>query len=554
MPKFSGGVRRFFAGAGCLTIPALLALGPSQAAFADTAPGTPTPVTTTVNTVTSTVSSGLGLSSTSGTTSKTATPTAAKPSSTSGATSTTSSGLNPPATGCAAAITAGGLCVYTEGATVTADPSNGAWVSLCNLQINGSGLDYSYAGVNGGGPGADISGNSGGSSPASNGCSADGTTATGNIAAALGPTAASLDGTNGLVADTCGLAVALDLSNLSTASVLCGSAPGLGRTDVNQANLLAMLGPAYAQLSPSLDLNADICGAAAAAGLTDTTTKASVFCETLSSAQNWQAGVPGTTVSIGDNFLSADLQKTFVSAELANNPGVFLTICDANVGLGGSTLLDTGRVDVPISLGGTAPDVNCHQDANQNPIVSNGMINLTVGDTGAGGGATDLGGTGGTCGGGGGATQGGSGSTTNSCGTAPGSGPCTSLCNGANASGNIAAVVGQNNAGAGANSGPGGQPGLQGNACGGSGSGDPNNGSAAIDCGPPGAVTSVQGITSPPKQQNPPPPSPANANAAAVTRLANTGLPVLSGLLGLVLLAVGAVEFLRRREEDGLKA
>src|SRR5579871_4308202 len=141
MPSFSGRVRRLLAGVGCLAVPALIALGPSQAAFADTSSGSTTPVTTTVNTVTSTVSSGLGLSSATKTltSTKTASGSTAKT-----ASSTTSSATNPPATGCAAAIAAGGLCVYTQGATVTADPTNGAWVSLCNLQINGSGLDYSY--------------------------------------------------------------------------------------------------------------------------------------------------------------------------------------------------------------------------------------------------------------------------------------------------------------------------------------------------------------------------------------------------------------------------
>ena len=547
MPSFSTGARRFGAGAICLAIPVLVALGP-QAAYADTSGST----SSTTSSVTSPIVSGLGLSrlvtrSTNPTTTNTKTGSTSQPASSS-TTSPSGSGVvagNPPLDGCNSAITAGGLCVYTQGATVTADPTNGAWVSLCNLQINGQGLDYSYAGVSPSGPGVDISGNSGGpGAPPADGCGPNSVTATGNIAAALGSTAASADPTNGVVVDTCGLALALDLNNPATASVLCGASPGLGAASVNQANLLAILGPAYAKLSPSLDLSADVCGAAAAAGLDDSVTKASVFCETLSSAQNWQAGVPGTTVSLGDNFLSADVQKTFVSAELANNPGVFVTICDANVGLGGSTLLDTGRVDIPVSLGGTAPDVNCKQDANQNPIVSDGMVNLTVGDTGAGGGASDLGGTGGTCGGGGGATQGGSGSTTNSCGTAPGSGPCTSACNGANSSGNVAAVLGQNNAGVGANSGPGGQPGLQGNACGAGGSGDPNSSKSSIDCGPPGPTTQVKGITSPPKS---PPKQPANA--AAVSALASTGFPVGSGVLGLILLVVGGTEFLRRRED-----
>lgn len=516
-------------------------------------------MTSTVTSPTSTTTGGLGLSTllhsaTSATSTKSGTTSGTTTTKTASTQTTTSSLTNPPLTGCNSAIAAGGLCVYTQGATVTADPSNGAWVSLCNLQINGSGLDYSYVGANGNGPGVDISGNSGGpGAPPSDGCGADSTTATGNIAAALGPTAASLDPTNGLVADTCGLGLALDLNNLSTASVLCGAAPGLGATNVNQANLLAILGPSYAKLSPSLDLSADICGAAAAAGLDDSTTKASVFCETLSTAQNWQAAVPGTTVSLDDNFISADIQKSFVSANLTNNPGVTVHLCEVAAALGGNSLIDT-PVDVFIPLGGTEPTVNCNKDANQNPIVSNGMVNLTVGDTGAGGGLNEGGGSGGTCGAGGGATQGGSGSTTNSCGTAPGSGPCTTSCNGAIASGNIAAVIGQNNAGAGATSSPTGGPGLNTNNCGGGGSGDPSGASASTDCGPP-TTTSVQGnqcsaTTNPPCPTPPKNKKPSGGvNAAAVSRLANTGFPLFSGLLGVILLAVGGIEFLRRRED-----
>src|SRR5579884_3762272 len=127
MLNFGARARRLFAAAGCLTVPALLALGPSQAAFADTASGGSTTVTSTVSGTTSTLTSGLGLSSATKTASTTSTA-----SKTAGTSSTSGSATNPPAAGCDAAISAGGLCVYTQGATVTADSQNGAWVSLCS--------------------------------------------------------------------------------------------------------------------------------------------------------------------------------------------------------------------------------------------------------------------------------------------------------------------------------------------------------------------------------------------------------------------------------------
>jgi hypothetical protein len=182
-----------------------------------------------------------------------------------------------------------------------------------------------------------------------------------------------------------------------------------------------------------------------------------------------------------------------------------------------------------------------------NPIVGNGPINLAVGDTGAGGGLNEGGGSGGSCGGGGGGSQGGPASTTNSCGTTtppPGYTEVPGPSNGAISNGDVAVVLGQNNANAGANSGPGGpgDVGLQGNACGGAGSAGGTG--SSVKCQQVSYVkTSVQGthVSKPPAKQ------PA---AAAPAKLAKTGFPLLSGVLGLILIAVGGIEMVRRRNEE----
>jgi hypothetical protein len=495
--------RRLLAAVACLGIPALLALVPVQAALADTT--SPTSLVSTTTTAVKSTTSGLGLS--------TYTSKATSTTSTSRTTSTSSSGSD-----------CSGNVVCTDG--VTLDTTNG--LAVCSLYVMGQPAQ-----------------------PASNGCDNGTTTAKGNIALAVGRTNVNSSLVSGsstdplIEADTCGIALALDQGNGSTAKVVCGSAPGLGSSSVDLGNIMAVLGPSYASLSQGGDLSADICGAAAALGMDDTKTNVDVYCETLSSATNWQASVPATTASVGDDLLSADVQKTFVFANLSQ--GVAVTICDVNVGLFGSQLIDTGQVNVALPPN-TGPTVNCKQDANMNPIVSNGPINLAVGDTGAGGGLNEGGGSGGTCGAGGGASQGGPASTTNSCGTTtppPGYSTVPGPSNGAIANGDIAVVLGQNNANAGPNSGPGGNGdfGLGANACGGAGSGGGTG--ASVKCQQVSYVkTSVQGahVTKPPAKQP--------AAAAGPANLAKTGFPLLSGLLGLILIAIGGIEMMRRRSEE----
>jgi hypothetical protein len=492
--------RRLAAFVACLGIPALIALLPLQAAFADTSPTNI--LSTTTTTVKSATTSGLGMSTfTSKTTAGTTKP------------ASTSSGSD-----------CSGNVACTDG--VTLDSNNG--LAVCSLYVFGNALQ----------------------SP-SNGCD-NGTTSTkGNLALAVGRTdvnSALVSGssTDPLVeADTCGIALALDQGSGSTAKVVCGNAPGLGSSSVDLGNVMAVLGPSYASLSQGGDLSADVCGAAAALGMDDTKTNVDVYCETLASATNWQASVPATTASVGDDLLSADVQKTFVFVNLSQ--GVAVTVCDVNVGLLGSQLLDTGQVNVALPPG-TGPTVNCTQDANENPIIANGPVNLAVGDTGAGGGVNEGGGSGGTCGAGGGASQGGPASTTNSCGTTtppPGYTTVPGPSNGAIANGDIAIVLGQNNANAGPNSGPGGTNdfGLNGNACGGAGSGGGTG--ASVKCQQFSYVksaptqTSVQGahVTKP-------------ATAAGPEQLAKTGFPLISGLLGLILIAIGGIEMMRRRSEE----
>ena len=498
--------RRLLAAVACLGIPALLALVPLQAAFADTT--SPTSLVSTTTTAVKSTTSGLGLSTyTSKTTSRTSTSRTA---------STSSSGSD-----------CSGNVVCTDG--VTLDSNNGP--AVCSLYLLGNALQ----------------------SP-TNGCDNGTTSAKGNLALAVGRTNVnssliSGSSTDPLVeADTCGIALALDQGSGSTAKVVCGSAPGLGSSSVDLGNIMAVLGPSYASLSQGGDLSADVCGAAAALGMDDTKTNVDVYCETLASAENWQASVPATTMSVGDDLLSADVQKTFVFVNLTQ--GVAVTVCDVNVGLLGSTLLDTGQVNVAIPPG-TGPTVNCKQDANMNPIVANGPINLAIGDTGAGGGLNEAGGSGGTCGAGGGGSQGGNASTTNSCGTnQPPAGYQTvpGPSNGAIANGDIAVVLGQNNANAGPNSGPGGNGdlGAGANACGGAGSGGGTG--AAVKCQQVSYVkTSVQGahVSKPPAKQ------PAAAGPAT---LAKTGFPLLSGLLGLILIAIGGIEMMRRRHEEQASA
>lgn len=495
--------RRLAALVACLGIPALIALLPLQAAFADTSP---TNILYTTTTAAKSTTSGLGLSSF---TSKTTTSRTSSTSSTSDCS---------------------GNVACTDG--VTLDTTNG--LAVCSVYLFGSAVQ----------------------SP-SNGCDNGTTTAKGNIAAAVGRTnvnSALVSGSSNdplVEADTCGIALALDQGNGSTAKVVCGSAPGLGSSGVDLGNIIAVLGPSYASLSQSGDLSADICGAAAALGMDDTKTNADVYCETLSSAQNWQAGVPATTVSVGNDLLGADVQKTFANVDLSSNGGVFVTICNADVTLGGNNLIGpTGEQHINIPFGSSnGPTVNCSQDANENPIVSNGPVNLAVGDTGAGGGLNENGGSGGTCGAGGGASQGGPASTTNSCGTTtppPGYQTVPGPSNGAIANGDVAVVLGQNNANAGPNSGPGGSNdfGLNGNACGGAGSGGGTG--ASVKCQQFSYVkTSVQGA-----HVSKPPASPP-AVAAAPAKLAKTGFPLLSGLLGLILIGIGGIEMTRRRREEG---
>jgi len=497
--------RRLLAAVACIGIPALLALLPLQAAVADTSPSI---LLNTTTTAVKSTTSGLGLSTF---TSKTTT------SSTKSSTSSTGSDCS-------------GNVVCTDG--VTFDNNNG--LAVCSVYVLGSAVI----------------------SP-TKGCDNGTTTATGNIALAVGRTNVNSAfgpgaGANDplIEADTCGIALALDQGNGSTAKVVCGTSPGLGSSSVNQGNILAVLGPSYASLSQNGDLSADVCGAAAALGMDDTKTNADVFCETLSSAQNWQAGVPASTVSVGNDLLGADVQKTFANVNLSPDGGVFVTICNAEVDLGGNALIGpTGQQNVDIPFGSSkGPQVNCTPDANENPIVSNGVVNLTVGDTGAGGGVNENGGSGGSCGAGGGASQGDPASTTNSCGTStppPGYQQVPGPSNGAVSNGDIAVVLGQNNANAGPNSGPAGSNdfGANSNACGGAGSAGGSG--ASVKCQQFSYVkTSVQAahVTKPPAKA-------PSAVAAAPAHLAKTGFPLLSGVLGLILIAIGGIEMLRRRSE-----
>src|SRR5579872_4144487 len=274
MRRNSARPRRFAAAAACLGIPALIALLPLQAAFADTSPtnllGS---ATTAAKSTTSSTTSGLGLSSF---TSKTKT------------TSTHSSGTY-------SSADCSGNVVCTDGVTL-----DGNGPAVCSLYLFGNALQ----------------------SP-SGGCDHGTTTAKGNLALAVGRTDVNSALAPGggakdplIEADTCGIALALDQGSGSTAKVVCGSAPGLGSSNVDLGNIMAVLGPSYASLSQSGDLSADICGAAAALGMDDSKTNVDVYCETLSSAQNWTASIPATTVSLGDNLLSADVQKTFANVNL----------------------------------------------------------------------------------------------------------------------------------------------------------------------------------------------------------------------------------------------
>jgi hypothetical protein len=498
--------RRGLALIAALGIPALVALLPVQAAFAgNSSPSTLLSATTSAarSTATSTTS-GLGLSSFS------ARSTTA-PTSTSGS----GSGEN-----------CGGNVLCTDGVTF----ASGSGPAVCSLYLAGNALQ----------------------SPSS-GCASGTTSAKGNLALALGRTNVNSALAPGagpqdplLEADTCGLALALDQGSGSTAKVVCGSTPGLGSSSVDLGNVMAVLGPTYASLSQAGDLAADVCGAGAALGLNDTSTSTDVYCETLSSAQNWESSIPATTLSVGDNLLSADVQKTFVFVNLTQ--GVAVTFCDVNIALFGNRLLDTGQVNVALPTG-AGPTVNCSRDANENPIVSNGALNLALGNTGAGGGLNEAGGSGGSCGAGGGGTQGGPGSTTNSCGTStppPGYQTVPGASNGANATGNLAVVLGQNNAHAGPNSGPGGSGDLGAGAssCGGAGAGGPSGSSAGVKCQQFSYVrTAVEGAHTTKAPAAPPP-------ATAPEQLAKTGFPLLSGLLGVILLALGSIETWRRRRGE----
>ncbi|HEX6487465.1 MAG TPA: hypothetical protein VF137_01135 [Candidatus Dormibacteraeota bacterium] len=502
MPRNPQRTRRWFSAAACIAIPAVIALLPMQAALADNSPTSL--LSSTQNTLTKT--SGLGLS-------RFALPRT---------TSRTSSTSRPQA-----ASDCTGNLICTDGITITADPTNGPAVGICDLFIGGSAV----------------------SSP-SGGCNNGTTKATGNIAAAVGRTNVNLANGNDIVeADTCGIALALDLANPATATVICGTAPGLGSADVNQANILALLGPTFVSLDNNGNLAGDICGAAAALGMTDTKTNGKVYCETLSSAGNWSASIPASTVSVGNDLLSATVQKSFVTVSLTN-PTLAVTICNVDAQLLGTELplMPTGKINVDLFSNG--PAVNCAQDANLNPIVSSGMINAAVGDTGGAGGLNEGGGSVGTCGanGGGSSTTG---TSSNSCGTnTPPAGFQTvpGPSNGANAAGNVAVVLGQNNANAGPGSGPGGNNdlGLTANSCGGSGSGDPSAASAGVKCQNVSYVA-VKGITKPPASKPPAAKPPA---AAAAPALAKTGFPIASGLLGLILIVIGGIETLRRRREE----